>query len=121
VWNVSDTPVIHDNDVGELDYHFWYELRFEDESGEVLRPTTVFSRPPCNDDMGINDRLVTDSLFQTDRLIVCLELLAVYRGTVQVKAAIAANPWLFAHFGRHTRTLSTFHRSRQNSAGIVYP
>jgi hypothetical protein len=86
---------------GELDYHFCYELRFEDESGEVLRPTQVFSPPPFNDDTGINYRLITDSIFQTDKPIVCLELLAVYRGTVQVKAALASNQRIFAHFPHH--------------------
>jgi hypothetical protein len=86
---------------GEMGYHFCYELRFEDESGEVLRPAQVFSPPPFNDDTGINYRLITDSLFQADRLIVCLELLAVYRGTVQVKTALAANQRLFAHAPRH--------------------
>jgi hypothetical protein len=86
---------------GELDYHFCYELRFEVESGDVLRPTQVFSPPPFNDDTGINYRLITDSLFQTDRLIVCLELFSVYAGTVQVKAALAANQRIFARFPRH--------------------
>jgi hypothetical protein len=85
---------------GQLDYHFCYELRFEDESGEVLRSAHVFSPPPFNDDTGINYRLITDSLFQTDRSIVCLELFAVYRGTVQVKAALASNQTLFAKFPR---------------------
>jgi hypothetical protein len=66
---------------GELHYQFCYELRFEDESGEVLRPAQVFSPPPFNDDTGFNYRLITDSLFQTDRQIVCLELLSVYKGT----------------------------------------
>jgi hypothetical protein len=85
---------------GEVDYHFAYELRFEDEQGAILIPTQVFSPPPFNDDTGINYRLIVDSLFQPERKITCLELFAVYRGRVQVKATMAGNQILFEMFRR---------------------
>jgi hypothetical protein len=85
---------------GEVDYHFAYELRFEDEQGVSLNPVQVFSPPPFNDDTSINYRLIVDSLFQPDRKITCLELLAVYRGRVQVKATMAGNQILFEMFKR---------------------
>jgi hypothetical protein len=87
---------------GEIKYQFCYELRFEDETGEPMRPTQVFSAPPFNDDTGLNYRLIVDSLFQSDRRITCLELFAVYRGEIQVKQAIAAGQALFEMFRRYT-------------------
>jgi hypothetical protein len=81
---------------GELNYEFCYELRFEDEAGGALTPSHLFSAPPFNDDTGINYRLIVESLFQTDREIRCLELFAVYKGIVQVKAAMEGNQMLFA-------------------------
>jgi hypothetical protein len=88
---------------GELTYHFCYELVFEDDAGDRLKPTQVFSPPPFNDDTGINYRLIADSIFQAERQVTCIELLAVYRGRIQVKAAMAANQTLIEIFKRLKR------------------
>ncbi|OHT12285.1 hypothetical protein TRFO_17980 [Tritrichomonas foetus] len=88
---------------GEQDFQFCYELRFEDEDHEILKPTHVFSPPPFNDDNGINYRLITNSLFPNDEGITCLELLSVYQGKVQVKTVMQANETLFDIY-RQTHT-----------------
>jgi hypothetical protein len=87
---------------GEINYQFCYELRFEDDTGQQMRPNQVFSAPPFNDDTGLNYRLIADSLFQSDRRVTCLELFAVYRGEIQVKQAIAADQALFEMFKRQS-------------------
>jgi hypothetical protein len=83
---------------GKLDYQFCYELRFEDEAGQVIEPTHVFTPPGFNDDTGINYGLICDTLFQGHSRITCLELMSIYRGKVQVKAAMAGNQRLFRLF-----------------------
>lgn len=83
---------------GEQDYQFCYELRFEDEKGELLRPTHVFSPPPFNDDNGVNYGLITSSIFPNTDGVTCLELLSIYRGGVLAKSVMAANDALFEFY-----------------------
>jgi hypothetical protein len=83
---------------GELDYQFCYELRFEDENGQVMEPTHVFTPPEFDDDKGSNYGLICDTLFQGHGKVTCLELMSVYRGKIQVKSAMGANQKLFRLF-----------------------
>ena len=83
---------------GEQDFQFCYELRFEDEKGEKLRPTHVFSPPPFNDDNGVNYELITSSIFPNTDGVTCLELLSIYRGGALAKSVMAANDALFEFY-----------------------
>ena len=85
---------------GEFDYQFCYEMRFENEDGEIMKPSQVFTPPPFNDDTGINYQLITDTIFQTTDKVTCIELLSVYVGKIQVKAAIASNQHLYEMYQR---------------------
>ena len=85
---------------GEFDYQFCYEMRFENEDGEIMKPSQVFTPPPFNDDTGINYQLITDTIFQTTEKVTCIELLSVYVGKIQVKAAIASNQHLYEMYQR---------------------
>lgn len=89
---------------GEFKYQFCYEMRFEDSEGNVMKPTQVFSPPPFNDDTGINYKLISDTIFQTDENITCIELFSVYRGKIQAKAAMAANQQLFDMYKHGKKT-----------------
>lgn len=83
---------------GEQDFQFCYELRFEDEKGETLRPNHVFSPPPFNDDNGVNYELITSSIFPNTDGVTCLELLSIYRGGALAKSVLAANDALFEFY-----------------------
>lgn len=80
---------------GEQDYQFCYELRFQDEKGETLKPNHVFTPPSFNDDNGVNYTLITSSLFPNTENVTCLELLSIYRGGAQVKDVMRGNDALF--------------------------
>lgn len=81
---------------GELDYQFCYELRFVDQNGEFMKPEQVFIPPPFNDDNGINYKLITNSIFQTEENVTCLELFSVFVGAIPVKSTLSINSSLFA-------------------------
>ncbi|KAH0791283.1 hypothetical protein GPJ56_004903 [Histomonas meleagridis] len=43
---------------GEKDFHYCYELRFEDDGNDVMKPLNVFKPPPFHDDIGFNYRSI---------------------------------------------------------------
>lgn len=80
---------------GEFNYQFCYEMRFENEDHELMKPTQVFTPPPFNDDTGINYQLITDTIFQSAEHVTCIELFSVYVGKIQVKTAMASNQFIY--------------------------
>lgn len=82
---------------GELDFHFSYELRFEDDDGDYLKPENVFKPPKMHKGHVIDYRLITKSLFEDEVDVTCYELFSIYCGNITVKTALASNSLLFEH------------------------
>ena len=84
---------------GELEFQFSYEMRFEDENGNLIKPTNVFSPPPFDDDNGINYSLISNSLFPSSKSIITIyEILTIFIGKIQTKIVMKTNEEIFQEF-----------------------
>ena len=87
---------------GELGYQFSYEMRVEDEDGNIRKPVNVFSHPPFEDDNGSNYTLISNSLFPTSKSRVTVyEILPIFVGKVQTKSTLNANIEIMGLYKRH--------------------